>query len=402
MYKPDEKILDKYADVLVNFGLHDGNGVNPGEVVGIGISDSARDFVEPLIKAVLKAGAHPILDYSYDNKRTLPRVFYEYASDEQLTHWPKDYLLEKIKLLDHLIGIDSTHNKHGLDGMDMSKIGKWRQAGKFVMDARNKKENEGKFSWTLCTYATQTLADDVGMSLEEYWDQIIKACYLDEDDPVSKWKEVSATVKQTAKWLTELQIDSVYVEGDDVGLYVHIGDERQWIGGGGRNVPSFEVFTSPDWRGTNGWIRFNQPLSRYGNVIEGIRLEFKDGIIVSATADRNEDALKQLIAIPNADKIGEFSLTDKRLSRITKRMGDILYDENMGGEYGNTHLAVGMAYRDTCPGDIANMTDEEFAELGFNDSAEHTDIISTSDRTVTATLKDGSEKVIYKDGMFQN
>src|SRR6185436_5737846 len=107
-----------------------------------------------------------------------------------------------------------------------------------------------------------------------------------------------------------------------------------------------------------------------------------------------------MIATKNADKIGEYSLTDGRHSRITKFMAETLFDENMGGKFGNTHLALGMSYRDTCVGNIAKMTEDEFKDLGFNDSSVHTDIISTTRRTVTAHLKDGSEKIIYKDGRF--
>lgn len=65
---------------------------------------------------------------------------------------------------------------------------------------------------------------------------------------------------------------------------MQIGSDRKWLSGSGANVPSFEVFTSPDWRGTNGWIRFNMPLFYQGNVIKGIRLEFEDGLVTSATA----------------------------------------------------------------------------------------------------------------------
>jgi aminopeptidase len=72
---------------------------------------------------------------------------------------------------------------------------------------------------------------------------------------------------------------------------VKIGEKRQWVGGTGRNIPSFEIFTSPDWRGTDGWIRFNQPLYAYGTLIEGVELEFKKGIIVKAMAKKNEKVL---------------------------------------------------------------------------------------------------------------
>ena len=108
-----------------------------------------------------------------------------------------------------------------------------------------------------------------------------------------------------------------------------------------------------------------------------------------------------MIAVENADKVGEFSLTDRRFSRITKFMGLTLYDENVGGQYGNTHIAVGSAYRDSYTGAPATITDEQWAEMGYNNSVVHTDIVATSNRVVTAHLTDGSTQVIYRDGEFQ-
>ena len=102
----------------------------------------------------------------------------------------------------------------------------------------------------------------------------------------------------------------------------------------------------------------------------------------------------------NADKLGEFSLTDKRTSRITHPMAETLFDENIGGPFGNTHVAIGNAYRDCYLEDSSKLSDIEWQKLGYNKSAEHTDIVSTTDRTVTAFMADGSSKVIYKDGMF--
>jgi aminopeptidase len=107
-----------------------------------------------------------------------------------------------------------------------------------------------------------------------------------------------------------------------------------------------------------------------------------------------------MLECPNANKIGEYSLTDKRMSRITHPMAETLYDENMGGPYGNTHLAIGMAYKDGYRGDTAAVDKAEWEKMGFNDSPEHTDMVSTTDRTVTATTSDGSEVVIYRDGQF--
>ena len=81
-------------------------------------------------------------------------------------------------------------------------------------------------------------------------------------------------------------------------------------------------------------------------------------------------------------------------------MADTLFDENFGGRFGNTHLAVGKSYHDTYAGNIGSMTDKDFEKLGFNHSVEHTDIIASTDRTVTAVMKDGAEKVIYRHGHF--
>ncbi len=108
-----------------------------------------------------------------------------------------------------------------------------------------------------------------------------------------------------------------------------------------------------------------------------------------------------MIAQENADKVGEVSLTDKRHSRITKFMATTLFDENMGGEFGNTHIALGNAYKDTYTGDLSNVSEEQWAQMGYNSCPKvHTDIISTTKRTVTALLRNGEEKIIYKHGMF--
>ena len=122
---------------------------------------------------------------------------------------------------------------------------------------------------------------------------------------------------------------------------------------------------------------------------------------VGASAEENERVLKEMIATEGADRIGEFSLTDRRFSRITKFMAETLYDENVGGPFGNTHLALGKSYHDCYAGDPATVSAEGWEELGFNDSTVHTDIVSTADRTVTARLRDGSERVIYEAGRFE-
>ena len=397
MYTPSSTILEKYANVLVNFALGGWAGIKAGEVVLLCVPECARPMLQPLHDAVLKSGGHPIVDIIPDG---LQRSFFQHANDEQIAYRPMKRLLATVEDCDHRLYMIAEHEKYELAGIDGSKVMNRFKTIQPYREAMQNKEHEGKFTWTLGMYGTEAMAAFAGMSLEEYWGEIINACYLDDENPIKRWQETEARLHELTAKLTNMQIDWVRVVGEDVDIHVKIGEKRKWLGGSGRNIPSFEVFTSPDWRGTNGWIRYNMPLSYQSNIIRWIRLEFQDGLVVNATATENEALLKEMINQKDADKAGEFSLTDRRLSRITKFMGETLYDENVGWPFGNTHIALGMAYKDAYMGDVANTTEEEWTRLGYNDSVVHTDMMSTTNRTVTATLQDGSEVVIYRDGEF--
>ncbi len=403
MYQPSEKILKRYADVLVNFALNDGRGVKRGEVVRLVVSESAKPLYMELYKALLSSGAHTIVNYLPDDNNksfNFSRAFFENADKKQLEFFPKNYIKGMVKDIDHSIAILSEVDKHSLEGIDPKKIMSRGEALKPLRSWLDKKENEGKYTWTLGLYGTSAMAQEAGLSLENYWDQIIRACFLDKKDPVKSWKEVLKKINSLRQKMTTLPIERLHIEGEDVDLWISVGENRRWSGGSGRNIPSFEIFTSPDWRGTEGWIRFNQPLYRYGNLIEGIELEFKDGRVIKSRAKKNQKVLREMIKVEGADKVGEFSLTDKRFSRIDKFMAETLYDENIGGPQGNTHIALGKAYADCFNGECQSLKKSDWKKIGFNDSSVHTDIISTTRRKVTAYLKDGSEKVVYKDGQF--
>ena len=397
-YQPSEELLEKYADVMINFALNGGEGVKRGEVVQLRVSEVAKPLLVALRRAVLKAGAHPIIFYTPDD---FAREHYELASDEQLSFFPKKFLKGLVDEIDHTVAVLSETDKKELDGIDSGKIMAAQKALKPYMDWRREKEGTGEYTWTLCMYGTQAMADEVDLSLEEYWDEIVKACYLDDPQPAAKWKALYKDLYEYKDRLDALPIEKLHIEAPDTDLWITIGDNRKWLGGSGRNIPSFELFISPDWRGTEGKIQFTEPLYRYGNLIKDAYLEFKDGRVVKATASSGEAILKEMIAVENADKVGEFSLTDRRFSRITKFMGETLFDENVGGENGNTHVAVGAAYRDSYTGDQSNVSEEEWESMGYNNSVVHTDIVATSNRVVTAYLKDGSNRVIYRDGEYQ-
>jgi aminopeptidase len=396
-YTPSAEILRKYADVLIKFALNSGEGVRPGEVVLVMVPECAKPMYLPLQQAVLEAGGHPMMQLIADDVQA---QFLATATPEQVSFFPDTYFRGLVDQVDHTVRILAESDKYELAESDPAAIISRQRALRPWMEWRTQKENRGELTWTLAMYGTPAMAADVQMTEEEYWQQIIAACYLDQADPIAAWKATAAEIERLKGALDELQIDSVHVQSDETDLVVGIGEHRSWMGGSGRNIPSFELFISPDCRRTEGTIYFNQPLYRYGNVIEGIRFTFENGVIVKATAEKGQALLDELLATEGAKQIGEFSLTDRRFSKITKLMGETLFDENMGGEQGNTHLAVGNAYEDSYPGDVASISKEQFAAWGYNQSAEHCDIISTARRTVTATLADGTTKVIYQDGQF--
>lgn len=399
-YRPTDKILEKYADVLVNFAIGDGVGIKKGDIVYLQAPLSALPLYRALRKSIFDSGGH-IISALGDDMSGWGKYFYSNATNQQLTAFPSKYFKGLVADVDHRIAVIGDHDIHELDKVDPKKIFLAQKSRKPLVEWFDKKENAGLYTWTLGLYGTASMAKEAGLSVEEYWRQIINACYLDKTDPIKEWRKTSAEVQRVATKLTKLNISSLHVQGEDIDLHITVGEKRRWLGGGGRNIPSFEVFTSPDWRGTNGWIRFNQPLYYYGPKVDGIELHFKDGRIIMASATKHEKLLKAMIATDKgAAQIGEFSLTDKRLSRITKFMAETLFDENMGGPFGNTHLAVGKAYTDTYFNGASGVPKTVFQKLGFNESAIHVDMISTSDRTVTATLADGTQKVIYKNGQF--
>lgn len=403
MMKLDESLLRKYAQVMVQYALNNGQGIKKGDTVFLVGQECTKDLFMAVAQEVYAAGGNLITNYLPDNlkENSLARILLQNGTEDQISFFAKPYWQGVVEATDHIMFILSEPDIHYLEGIPASKISMMNSARAPYMKMREQKEQAGKLSWSLCLYGTQSMADEAGLSLDEYWEQIIEACYLREEDPVAKWRAVQKEIEDIKDKLDALEIETLHIKGDDVDLHIQIGANRKWLSGGGKNIPSFEIFTSPDWRGTNGTIRFNQPLYYSGKRISGIYLKFEDGVVVASSASENEDALKEMIAQENADKVGEFSLTDKQHSRITRFMANTLFDENMGGAFGNTHIALGNAYKDTFNGDLSSVNDEQWAQMGYNSCPKvHTDIISTSDRTVTARLRNNTEKVIYKNGEF--
>ena len=361
MYKLKDDLLKKYAQVMVHYALNNGKGISKGDTVYFVAPECAKDLFIAIAKEIYAAGGNLITQYLPDNIRqtSLTRFLLQNGTNEQVSFFATPYWQGIVDSTDHILFIIAEPDIHVFEGLSSSKISMMNSARAPWFQMREKKEQQGKLSWSLCLYGTQSMADEAGLALDEYWVQIIDACYLREDDPVAKWKQVQAEIEEIKNKLDALQIEKLHIKGNDINLEIKLGKHRKWLSGGGKNIPSFEIFTSPDWRGTNGHITFNQPLYYSGKRIAGVRLEFKDGIVITSSAIENEDALKEMISQENADKVGEYSLTDRRHSRITKFMATTLFDENIGGEFGNTHIALGNAYKDAFTGDISKVSEEE-------------------------------------------
>jgi aminopeptidase len=401
-YAPSRTHLERYADLLVNYALGGGEGIARGSVVQISCPDNAKPLYLELCRAVWRAGGNVIGSYqpSEEPQLSMLKSFHELAGEEQLDFFAEHYHRGIVEQVDHMLYVHSETDPHVARDIDPQRILRTRRAQLPRVEWQQEKELDGGLTWTVGLYGTEAMAAEAGLTIEEYWGEVIAACFLDEEDPAARWREVTTQIERYCNALDALQIDRLHVEGDDADLWIKLGERRRWLGGGGRNIPSFEVFTSPDWRGTEGWIRFSEPLYAYGSLITGIELEFRDGRVVSARASENDRLLKEMLASEGADAVGEFSMTDARLSPITKFMANTLFDENTGGRYGNMHIAVGRSYRDTYAGDPNGVAPEEWERLGFNQSVVHTDIVSTTDRTITAVLEDGGVRVIYADGRF--
>lgn len=392
--------VDKYADVLL-WALKTARKekFKKEDIVLVRFDLSAIKMAEVIQAKLLDLGMNPVM--RLEITPTMQHNFYEKANKKQLVFlgpW-ESQLCERVNGSIYLYAPDSlTH----LRDIDPKRIGTALVARKPLRDILQKREEQGSYGWTLCALPTEELAKQAKMSLRQYANQVIRACYLDKADPVQAWKTIFKDAMAIKKWMNSMNVKHYHIESENMDLRIRPGEKRRWIGISGHNIPSFEIFTSPDWRGTEGLYYANQPSFRSGNYVKGVRLTFEKGSVVKIKAEKGEQFVeKQLAMDKGASRVGEFSLTDKRFSRINKFMANTLYDENYGGRYGNCHLAVGSSYSDTYDGDPADLSKDMKRRLGFNDSALHWDLVNTAKKTVTAHLASGRKTVVYENGVFK-
>jgi len=391
--------LEKYADVLV-WGMKTARpGFKKYDTVLVRCDLEGRELGEIVHRKLVLEKYNVVFRFMASPR--LERDFYEFSDDKQRAFVAAGDR-EFFSAVNGNIYIHAPASLTNLKGIDTKRQSQVAIARKPLRDIMNKNEERGRFGWTLCTYPTEELARQAKLSIKEYAAQIAKACFLDEPAPAQKWARIYKDTMEIKKWLKGLNIEVIRTESASMDLEISVGEKRKFLGVSGHNIPSFEIFTSPDWRGTRGTYYANLPAFRGGNYVEKIKLEFKDGRAVKIAAAKGEDYVKKIMATDKgASQLGEYSLTDKRFSRIDKFMADTLFDENHGGKHGNCHVAIGSSYSDTYDGDVTKLGEALKKKIGYNDSAVHWDLINTEDKKVTATLKNGKKITIYEKGQFK-
>ena len=394
-----ERHWKRYAEVLI-WGLKTSRRkrLRKNDIFLIRYHPPALRLAEVLYDRLLAMGMHPVP--RLEPTPAMDRSFYTRGSRQQLVfQTPGDRRFYR-----HLNGSIYLHAPESithLKDIDTRKIGSVLVARKHLRDILTRRDEAGEFSWTLCVCPTPALADQAGLDPDAYSAQVIRACFLNRTDPVAHWNEVYRNARDVKRWLNRMRVHHYHVESDKTDLEIHPGEQRRWIGISGHNIPSFEVFLSPDWRRTRGIYHADQPSFRSGNIVSGVILEFAKGEVVRASAQQGKSFLDaQLSMDDGARRVGEFSLTDRRFSRIDRFMANTLYDENYGGKQGNCHLALGSSYSDTYAGSPAELTKSKKRALGFNDSALHWDLVNTRKKRVTAHLRNGRRRTIYENGKF--
>ncbi len=360
--------LNKYAELLVNYSLE----VKKGDQVLIQGEDVSKDLIKEVYKEVLKNGGHPLVITKFEEQEEL---FYKYASEEQLDYSAPftKYLMENVDASLRILGHNNTKN---LAGVDPEKIKKHSIAQKEISEIAMNRAAEGTLNWNLCQFPTHADAQEAGMSLGDYREFVYQACHLNKKDPVAYWTEFGKELERIAEILN--QKNELHFISKDTDLKCKVGG-RNWVADKGKeNYPGGEVFTGPIEDSVEGRIRFSFPGIYSGKEIEDIRLEFKNGKVINASAAKGEELLHSLLDTDEGSRfVGEIAVgCNEGIKEFSHNM---LFDEKIGG---TIHLALGRSYPETG---------------GENHSTIHWDML--------CDMKDGGEiyadgELIYRDGKF--
>jgi aminopeptidase len=327
--------LTKFAKILVDHSTR----VKPGERVAVATNLSAEPLVRELFGLVLERGAYPhlLLDLAEQDK-----LLYAHASDDLLDFVPTFHKIA-FEPFDVLFKIYAETDLRLLSDVDASRTARRQKALSTLLGAQMRRGASGALRWVSTMYPTPAYAAESGMSPEEYQDFVFRAAFADDGtpDPVAAWQKLQDDQSRTIKRLEGH--DRVEIRGPNASLTLSIKG-RKFVNACGRhNLPDGEIYTGPVENSVNGWVRFTYPAHYQGRLVQGVELTFKEGKVVKATAEKEQDLLLKMLDTDAGSRyVGEFAIgTNYRVNRFTK---NILLDEKIGGSF---HLAIGAGYPET-------------------------------------------------------
>ncbi len=392
-----EQRLARYADLAVRVGAN----VQPGQLVEVMARVEHAPVARAVTRAAYEAGARYV-DVAYTDQH-IRRALIEFAADDILS-WTPPWLLERaVEIGDvnaAIVALTGDAEPELLADLPGERVGRARMLE--LAHESNRQVNEQLNNWTVVGVPNEGWARQMfgEPDVDRLWEVVEYCVRLDEDDPVAAWRAHVQRIGARARALNELQVDRLRFTGPGTDLTVGLLPESRWQGCESvtatgityvANMPTEEVFTTPDCRRTEGVVRSTRPLALYGQVVKGLEVRFEAGRIVELHADEGEDVVRgQLNTDPKAPFLGEVALVDGR-SRIGKTgltFFDTLFDENT-----TCHVAYGSAYAEAVEGGVID---------GVNVSTVHTDfMIGGPEVAVDAVLPDGTEVPLLRDDVWQ-
>lgn len=401
---PEER-LERYARLAVEVGAN----VGEGQVVWVSALPEHAALARAVARIAYEQGARYVdVDYSDQHVR---RARIERAPEDSLG-WTPPWMLAKIDHLaeEHgaLIQIVGDPEPELLADLDGTRVGKTRS--KEFAERYVKATNQRLINWAIVAYPNEGWAKSVfgEPDVERLWEAVASATRLDEPDPVEAWRAHIDKLVERASLLNERAFDSIRFRGPGTDLSVGLIPGATWCTAleetvDGRkhvvNMPTEEVFTSPDRRRTEGTVRSTKPLALAGNIVRDLELRFEAGRAVEVNASSGAELIReQLRQDENASLLGEVALVDgdSRVGRSGLVFLNTLFDENA-----SCHIAYGAGILDAIPEGDAK-SEAELDELGFNTSTIHTDfMIGGPDVEVDGVEAGGTEVSILRGDAWQ-
>jgi len=321
----------RLAKVLVEYSTE----VRQGDLVRIAGSWVTRPLMAAVYRAVLEAGGHPIPEVTFEDAGWL---LLEHGTEEQL-RFEDPVQLYTIERVDVSIGLLGSENTKVLSPYDPRKQALLTQAAKRRLSRLMERASQGQLRWVVTQFPCPASAQDAYMSLSAYERFVFRAGMLHLEDPVSFWRQLSQQQERMVEFLSEVkEMRFVTPQGTDLRLGV---EGRRWISCSGKlNFPDGEVFTGPIEDATEGTAVVSFPAVYQGREVDGIRLVFRGGRVVDASATREEAFLFSMLdQDEGARVVGEMALgTNYGITQYTR---NTLFDEKIGGTF---HIALGAAY----------------------------------------------------------